>query len=352
VTRIKYTTREKVQRAPDFKATSRSALSIDGGIGRASDTIDGELHRTFYPHLATHSWDWPNRFSAPWRLWLEEGGGKNLELISVDTLVSGGVAIPSSDYTLYPDDGPPFDRIEILISTSSIFGGGATHQKDITVTGLFGHTDNQVAAGELVAAVATTTEDTIDVTDGSLIGVGSLLSIGTERMNVIGRRMLDTTQNLQGGLADRQNDTLIPVQDGTEFFPDDVLLIDGEKMLVLDIAGNNLLAQRAWDGSVLGDHSLGTDIYASRRLVVERGAVGTTAVTHALSDPITLWEVPPLVEEYATALAIDNILQKTSGYSRVVGGGAKVREETGRGIREIRADAYTTYGRKVRMRAV
>jgi hypothetical protein len=141
------------------------------------------------------------------------------------------------------------------------------------------------------------------------------------------------------------------VQNGAAFTRE-VILVDGERMLVLDVAGNNLVVDRAWDGSVLTPHSAGATIYGAWKLTVGRGAVGSTAAAHSNGAAITRWVVPGLVENLCVAFSLDTVLQVDSGYARVVGSGRTLREEGGRGIKTIREDAYQRYGRKVRTRGV
>jgi hypothetical protein len=91
-----YATREDVMRALDVKLTARNARQIDRALESASRDADDLCHRKFAPVQATRYFDWPNpQRAASWRLWLDAN-----ELITVTTLVSGGVTIPSTEYYL------------------------------------------------------------------------------------------------------------------------------------------------------------------------------------------------------------------------------------------------------------
>ena len=96
--------------------------------------------------------------------------------------------------------------------------------------------------------------------------------------------MLDSTYNVQSDMTAQQNNVTISAS-GSGFNVGEVILVDSERMLIVDIAGNYLTVKRAWDGSVLAIHSTGADIYTLRLLTVTRGALGTTAGTH------DTWEV-------------------------------------------------------------
>jgi len=172
-------------------------------------------------------------------------------------------------------------------------------------------------------------------------------------MIVTAKSFLDTTQDLQTvSVTASAGDTTIGVTTGTTFFVGETILIDAEKMLIVDIASNNLIVKRAWDGSVLAAHSQNASIYAPRTLTVTRGALGTTAAAHDTAAAITVWVVPGLVRQLAIAEAMTALQQEGSAYGRVVGSGDNQREASGKGLADLREQVYTRYGRKVRARAV
>lgn len=357
VTRACYCTREMAQRALDVRETARAAGQIDRAIEAAADAIDGGalgatrgsglLKRRFFPELETRYFDWPNSQRArSWRLWLDQH-----ELISVTTLTAGGTTIAASDYFLYPSDGPPYNRLEIDLDSSAAFASGDTHQRAIAITGVWGYTTDTASAGTLAEALDAS-ETAVDVSDSSLIGVGDLIQVDSERMLVTNKTMLDTGQNIGGNLTASNSDVTVAVSDGTGYAVDEVILVDSERMLIVDIAGNNLTVKRAWDGSVLAAHTSGADIYALRTLTVVRGAYGTTAATHDSGAAISRHEVPSLVRDLSLGLALVQLLGEQAGYARTAGSGEGQREVTGRGLAALRRDCYAAYGRKARIRGV
>src|ERR1044072_2248044 len=130
-----YATREEIKAELDVKETARANSRIDRALADATEPLHGLCHRVFYPELDTRSFDWPGgQYARPWRLWLDACEG-----ISVTTLTSGGVAIAAPDFFLEPNQyGPPYNRIEIDLDSSAAFSSGDTHQRAITITGLFG----------------------------------------------------------------------------------------------------------------------------------------------------------------------------------------------------------------------
>lgn len=343
-----YATREDVKDALDSKATARDNRRVDDAIAAASRSVEGLCHRRFYPVLGSRSWDWPNaQRAAAWRLWLDDS-----ELIELTSISSGGVPINTADVLLEPNrTGPPYNRIELNLGTSTAFGGGATTQQDITVTGLWGYRNQESPAGT-AAAGSGSTSATLTVTDSAPIGVGTVLRAGTERLIVTGRRMTDTGQTLQGDLAASAAAVTVPVADGTGYQVGEVLLVGGERLLIVDIAANTLVVKRSWDGSTLAAHTTGAPLYAPRTLTVTRGALGTLAATIADGAPIVRWDPPPLVRQLVTAEALVMVLQGSAGWARTAGTGDHQREVTGRGIAQLRDQVYTEHGRKARVRGI
>jgi hypothetical protein len=160
---------------------------------------------------------------------------------------------------------------------------------------------------------------------------------------------IDAADSLTASVADvsitASTTTGIPIVGET-------ILIDSERLRVVDVAGLVITVQRASDGSVLASHAGSADIYAPRTLTVTRAALGTSAATHADTTAITRHEVPSLIAEFTTALALNTLLQRSSGYARESGSGDNAKEFTGRSISQIKNDAMTTYGRMARIGAI
>lgn len=346
-----YATREEIKAELDVKETARSNARIDRALADATESVHGLCHRTFYPELDTRFFDWPNSQTAPsWRLWLDAN-----EVISVTTLASGGTTIPAPGYFLEPNEyGPPYNRIEINLGESSAFGGGDTHQRDISVTGLFGYRNDETTLGITGEALdASETGVDVDATTSAAVGVGSLLRVDDERMIVTGRAQLDTGQTLGGaGLTNVNNSVTATVQSGAVFAAGETILIDGERMRIDDIAGNTLVVTRAWDGSTIAAHSVGAAVYAPRTLTVERAALGTTAATHLIGATVRRWDAPGSVRQLCVAETLVDLLQGRSGYARTAGSGEGEREASGAGLKDLRDRVYKSHGRHGRLRGV
>lgn len=349
---IWYATREDVMRATDSKETARNAGQIDRAIEASSRLVEGLCHRVFYPEIATRYFDWPNpQTAAPWRLWLDAS-----ELISVSAVTSGGTTISTGDVLLEPNAyGPPYSRLELNLSSSAAFGGGATHQRDITITGLYGYRNDEsqlgVTAGSLTSSA---TGLDVDGATAAAVGVGSVLRIDSERMTVTDRAMLDTSQNLGTNMDANKGVVTVPVASAAGFARDEVILIDAERMLIVDIAGTNLIVKRGWDGSVLAAHTNGADIYALRTLTVSRAALGTTAAAHSLAATVHRWDPPPAVRTLTIAETVSALTQEHAAYSTTVRSGETGGERNRdlRGVAALRQQVYASHGRKARLRGV
>lgn len=352
---IWYATREQVLDSLESMNTARMNRLVDAKLEAASRAVEGLLHRRFYPERRTVAFDWPNyQYANAWQIYL----GDN-ELIALETLTSGSVVIPPSNVFLRRGDDkqePPYTHIEVNLGTSSAFRVGSSYQQSLSVLGTFGYNDTDVSipsgvlGGNITAAAVTLI---INPSAGSYpVGVGSIMLIGTERLLLTGRRMSDTGINSSGALTDLQSANLLAVPDGTQFAQYETIIVDAERMRIDDIAGNNLIVTRAWDGSALAVHNTNADIYALRTFTAKRGALGTTAATHNVNDLVYVHAFAGLINELCIAETVVMLEQNASGYARTVGSGSNAREAAGKGLEDLRASAYSTYGRKLRSGAV
>jgi len=343
-----YATVEDVKYSLDIQEVAKAEKQIRRALMSATDTVEGLLKRRFYPEIRTQNFSWYNSLGAndlPWTLWLDHN-----EVISVALLESGeAITAGSGGYFLKPDDGPPYTRVELDASSNVAFDTGTAYQNAITITGTFGYSDDSESTGTLVGSINSSTTS-LDVSDGSLIGIGNLLKIGTERVTVTNRSFKTSSQTITANVANT-GATTIPVSSGAAFFEDEIILIDGERMLIIDIAGDNLIVKRGWDGSVLEAHTSGATVYVSRTLTVTRGVLGTVAASHTTGDAITKLSVPPLIHDLTIAEAMAQLVQERTAYARTIGKGEGESEVRGVGLADLRERAVAAYGRKKNGRA-
>lgn len=350
ILQVRYATRGQVKRSPEISNTTRLDRQIDAALLTATDAIHGLTHCEFYPITETRKFDWPVAFSDSYQLQLEPNA-----LASATLITSGGVTISSSDYLLRRSDGidrPPYDLIEIDLSSSASFEVGSTYQNNIEITGTWNYPDT--TGGSSAALVATDLTDSATTlvakigTGEYTLDVGALIIVESERMWLTRSALVDSAQNLGVSLTSLKNNNVVSVASSAVFAVDDIIVIEGEKMRIDDIAGNTLIVDRAVDGTTLAAHTAPQDIYITRSYTVERGALGSTAVAHATNTPIYVQQFPALVNALAIAEAVVALEQSSAAYARTIGNGPGQRETGGKGLEDLRSLVYTRYGRKLR----
>lgn len=351
---LAYATREQVKDALEIMETSRSNALIDGALEAARLAVEGTLRRRFYPEKKTIYFDWPNHSYAPsWTLEL----GSN-EAISIVEVLAGGTDITAGVFLRRHDNlsEPPYSMLQVDLSGSSAFQSGDTFQRSIAATLLTGYNDTATSlaacalGGNINSSVTTAV---FNPTSGTYnIGVGSIVLIGTERLITVDRRMSDTGQNLQSNMDDIKSDRIVDVSDGTVFAVGETILLGSERMRITDIAGNNLIVDRAWDGSTLEAHTSPVDVYALRTFTVLRGQLGTTAAAHITTDSVYTHEFPGLVNQLSIAEACVMLSNQASGWARQSGSGGNSRETAGEGLEDLRNLAILRYGRVSRSAAI
>lgn len=343
-----YTTRERVMASPDIRVTAYAAPRIDAAIEASSRSVDRLCHvadNGFVPVTGSRSFPYPNTQNADsGRLWLDQH-----RLISLISMTSGGITVPvPGNVFLEPvNSGPPYTYIEINRATSSALAAGSgTGQRSIVLTGVWGNRADEAPAGLLVGSPnASVTTVTVDF--GA--EVGDLLRVDTERLQVTEKAWISSAQT--GSLTAAINDQLLVVANGALFTVGEELLLDAERVKIRDVAGNTLIVQRAWSGSVLAAHTTAT-VFWARSLTVIRGAFGTTAAGHSSGAAVVRHLVPGPIEELSRAYTLDTFYQQGAGYARAVGTQDAQRQATGRAIKDLEERVYGNYGRMVRVRAV
>jgi hypothetical protein len=306
-------------RAMDIKAAAYTARQIDRKIMAGSDTVDSLCQRRFYPIDGTFKFDWPNyQYAYPWRLWLDQ-----YELAAAPTKVVSGTYLPTPvDITAgviaQPvNDGPPYTSIELRRDLNYAFGNNTTPQNDIGITGTFGFWAQLSPAGTIAAAISSTSQATVQVSEGPIAGPGSgdVLVVDSERMLITDVNFVTTgITPVSGATTAAKSDSTIAVADGTQFSKDEILLYDSEQMLIENIYGNNIVVARAWGGTVLSAHS-GSALWANRLLSVTRGVLGTTAATHLNGAAASRCEYPGLVKDVAMAHSLIGVVNEPAAYS-------------------------------------
>lgn len=338
---IWFTTLEAVKGSLDVAETARNNAQVRRILDSSARTVEGQLKRRFRPWTGTRTIA-PISTRPAWQLPLGR-----YELIAATTVVSGNDTIAPADYVLRPaagntdPDGPPYNQIDLADQSA--------WASEVTITGTWGYRDDEETVGALTSQLGAGATDTASVAWTTAdIGTGDVLRIGDERVVVKARTWSDSGQNLGApGLTASMANTTVEVTTGSAYAAEQVILIDAEKMRVVDVAGNRLVVIRAWDGSVLAAHTAGADIYALTGVQLDRAQLGTAAAVHDTAAPIYRHVVPGLVAELQLAEAITMLEQELGAYGRSIRSGESATTVGAVGLEGLRADAVRAYGRRV-----
>lgn len=356
--RVVYCTREEVMDAFDVKEAASRSSQVDSAIRSASDDIDGWLNRHKHgvaPVRAIRYFGWPTfTYSQAWRLWLDENEAIELD----EVLIAGRPATENVDYYLEPvNTGPPFTFIEINLLAHSSFDNQGTYQRAIKITGTWGLRDDRDPAGTLQLGGIDASTTSFSVSNGAVVGVGSMLSLDDERVLVTDKATAATGVTITADVDEYNAAREIPVS-ANRFFVGEYILIGEERMRILDVKATSIVVERAAQGSVLSSHASGDAILAYRQLTVERGAQGSTAASHSGQIALTTWRVPDLIRDLCRAEAITRLEQEWSAYGARVYSDEAERDSSGtevvagRGLTDLRKACARRYKRKFRKRAV
>ena len=334
-----YVTREAVKRAAGIEGSGKDAV-LDAAIEAASRAVDGLARSWFIPRTETRKFDASRpalingatvlRFNAP--------------LISISTFTDQGdeaVTVETTEYRLMPEnEGPPYDWLELMddVTSAALQADPDTIQQSLRIKGLWGVANDTVTAGTLGAAIASGSSTTLQVKNGSLVGVGAALLAGSEQLFVSARDDVDLGVNTHGATgaltADVTDKTVTLAGAPTDAVNvGEVLRIGSEKMLVQAVnSTTSFEVERKHGGSDLAAHSTGDNVFIQRTYTIVRGVNGTTAAAHSDDAALTRYVAPADVTELVLALAVTTLKQQDAGWGRDIGRGESAREFSGKAI--------------------
>jgi hypothetical protein len=164
-------------------------------------------------------------------------------------------------------------------------------------------------------------------------------------------------QTLGGNLTAVASNDGVPVTTGAAFAVGETVLIDTERMLVVDITGNTLICKRAWDGAVLAAHTTSAAVSALRSLTLLRGALGTTATSHLAAAPISVHVPYPQVRQACVGLTVYGLTMERGGLRPIPltpasGGTPGSVKRTSSPVDAMLDDLFSSVGRKSRSRVI
>ncbi len=303
-----YASRDAVKRAAGIDGSAKDD-QLDKFIESASREIDQMTNRPaggFIPFTELRSFSWPQNNGRVSVLFLDR------ELLSVSALTREGddaTVILAADFFLEPVNlGPPYWRIEIDHSSSAFFASKDTHQRAIRVTGSWGYSDDTDPAGTVRDPTEqNNSQTTLLVSDGSKVGVGDTLLIGTEQ-EFVSARAWAAEENADllddASVTASVTNTSITVDDGSRYTQGEVIRLDSEEMFIASISGQVLNVTRAYNGTTLAAHSNDAPISVNRTLTVTRAQNGSAAAVHTIAAAITKYAPTPDVVALCAAKAI------------------------------------------------
>ena len=169
--------------AANIQTTQFDALILRHLLA-ASREIERLTLRRYFPVVATNSYRWPPfHVAASWEIWTED------DLLSVTSLQVAASGINASPVTLthyYLEPqyhGPPYNRVEVDLSSADVFQAGTTPQRSVQITGQWGYCNDTVLVGTLTAPMGSS-DTTITSSNSTGIELGDVLLIDSEAIFV------------------------------------------------------------------------------------------------------------------------------------------------------------------------
>lgn len=224
VSRVCYVSRETLIQASIVQDDEQNTR-----VDRVNQTVarkfEADSRTWFVPRAAVRTVTLPlvpDCFRTSYGLWVSIALPAHLQSASSIVLhTSDTTAITlalSQQYRLSPDS-PPYDHVELVADqVDPVYGidvvtGWWDFRPYLTVTGIWSHNFGLVGAGTLAGALSDTALS-LTCSDGTLIGVGDSLLIGSEQILVADR--IQTTElailRAQGGTTAANHSNSAPIQ--------------------------------------------------------------------------------------------------------------------------------------------
>ncbi len=338
--------RESVKRAVRAAGPDKDS-QVDRLIEAASLGIERATRRYFIPRTETRLYRWPQR--RPGLSYVLELDQDLISATSVKTKAQDAspTTIAAGDYFLEPANmGPPYNRIEIDLSSTAALEAGDTPQRSISVAGSWGSGNVTQAAGTVSSGLAAdSTATSMMCSNGSLIEVGDTLLVESEQLFISNRATISISQLLDGALTATKSQTSVTVDSGAAFNAGEQIAVDSERMYVESVTGNELTVVRAYDGSTLAAHADNAAVLVYRTLTIERGVNGTAGATHTDGTAISRYRPPQDVAQLCLAEAVAAYHQEGAGWGREVGPGEAGGALDGRELSRLRKSVLARFAR-------
>jgi hypothetical protein len=208
--------------------------------------------------------------------------------------------------------------------TSVVRDGLWGNDDEVEIEGIWGLYEHLESLGINITQ-STTSEITIEVENGSLLSPGMVLKIEDEQEFVSAGAggpdspsAIAATSKINMAEGITNEDEVISVDNGAEFFAGEVLQIGLEDLYVLKVGGNDLSVIRGWNRTQKTEHDDDADIRVYRVFAVVRGVNGTTAAAHDNKE-VSRYRVPLILNYLCREIAWLMKSKAASGFTGITG---------------------------------
>ena len=345
---IWYASFTEVKNAADVPSSALYNARLAGAMDEGKDAVLGLCQRTFEPEIKTVSFPWPQDWTQDARL-LRLGQHSLISLISV---VDGdGLTLNLADLQLIrtgsPTPGPPYSAV---MNKNGWTTNGLFPDLSVAITGVYGYDLNEVAAATTVGALSGVS---VDINNSSGVDIGAVIRIGNERLVVQDKGWINSGNSAAVTLDAEMHSDRFTVTRGSAFNVGESITIESEEMLITKITGNQLIVQRATNGSALSAHTAVTAVYVDRHLMVARAVLGTAAVDTPSPATVYVHQFPGLVRQLHKAETLNIIQQDAASYGARSGSQQSEIRASQRSLEDLRTRVQTAHGyRPVRSGAI
>lgn len=336
---IWYASFTEVKRAADIPSSALYDARLIEAMDEGKDAVTGLCQRSFEPEIKTVQFPWPQDWTQDSRMLRL---GKH-HLISLTTVVDGdGSTLNNSNLRLIKEgsasDAPPYSAV---MNRNGWVSNMDFPDLSVTITGLYGYDLNERDAANTTGTLSGTT---VDIDNSSGIDIGALIRIAAERLVVLGKGWILSSNSAPVTLDAEESSDRFTVTSGGAFNVGESVTIESEEMLITKIVGNQLIVQRATNGSAIAAHTAVTAVYVDRRLSVERAVLGTTATNTTAPADVMVHQFPGLVRQLHKAEVLNIIQQDAAAYGSRSGSGQGEIPMSERALERLRERTLSAHG--------
>lgn len=239
----------------------------------------------------------------------------------ITSVVNDGATLVEADYIAKPEKGfwayGPYTQLIVAPEASNI-GAWSNEENDVEITGHFGLYDFVKSLDITAAASQAESATTLRVSNGSLLSPGMVIVIEQEQEYIESTAAPTAAVTTLSAAMDGEDQT-IPLTDGTLINVGEILRVGLEQMKLTDINGNTGAVVRGWNRTQKASHAISSNVDVYRTYNVLRGVNGTTAAPHGSALTIYRQMVPDDINMLCRKMAGRMLKDAQGGFSGVIG---------------------------------